>query len=224
VSWNPYDELGVAKDAGQDEIRRAYRARAKATHPDVDGGSEEAFAKVQLAYAILKDAVERKRFDETGEVKEQRVDNIRPTAVGLILSVFEKIVDDYTNSGFNEAINPERMDLMAVMKGQFTKEIAQAKSNIATGEASILMMKRLKGRFSNKVKNAPENPMVRALEMKCAAAEKQIENIRHGIKVRETCNAILDQYDFSFENLVMLTAGSTTATTGGVGTNFFRVF
>jgi hypothetical protein len=46
--------LGVASDAGPDEIRRAFRARALVTHPD-HGGNAAAFAEVHAAFELLRD-------------------------------------------------------------------------------------------------------------------------------------------------------------------------
>jgi hypothetical protein len=46
--------LGVDRDAGPDEIRRAYRARAHSTHPD-HGGNAAAFAEVVEARAELRE-------------------------------------------------------------------------------------------------------------------------------------------------------------------------
>jgi hypothetical protein len=46
--------LGVRSDAGPDEIRRAYRARAHSTHPD-HGGNAAAFAEIVEALAELRD-------------------------------------------------------------------------------------------------------------------------------------------------------------------------
>jgi curved DNA-binding protein CbpA len=213
MTWNPYDELGISKDADLDAIHQAYRLRAKETHPDV-GGSEEAFANVQLAYAILMDIGARDKFDKTGKFEEPKPDNLRPAALGIILSVFEQIVDAYTNSRFNEHLNPERMDLMGIMKQRFTGEITNSFQNIETGEASIKMMRRLQGRFSSKKKKAPPNPMVDALDLKCKAAEASIENIKKAILVREEAIAILDQYNFSFEQIMQISGG-----TGGSHTN-----
>jgi curved DNA-binding protein CbpA len=44
--------LGVSKDASDDEIKRAFRARALVTHPD-RGGDAEAFVEVKRAYDAL---------------------------------------------------------------------------------------------------------------------------------------------------------------------------
>jgi curved DNA-binding protein CbpA len=51
--------LGVGKDAGPDEIRRAFRARALVTHPD-HGGDDAAFAELMDAFAAVR-AVEPRR-------------------------------------------------------------------------------------------------------------------------------------------------------------------
>lgn len=51
-----WDVLGVAPGATPEEIRRAYRRRAKATHPDVNPGIDRAeFQRVQAAYQSLLD-------------------------------------------------------------------------------------------------------------------------------------------------------------------------
>jgi len=47
--------LGVAPDADEAAVRRAYRERAKETHPDTDGGDEDEFKRVNRAYERLTD-------------------------------------------------------------------------------------------------------------------------------------------------------------------------
>lgn len=49
---SPWDVLGVAKGATPEEVRRAYRLRALATHPD-RGGDADAFCEVRRAYERL---------------------------------------------------------------------------------------------------------------------------------------------------------------------------
>ena len=49
---NPHEVLGVRPGASPDEVRAAWRRRARATHPD-RGGDEEAFAQVLEAYRRL---------------------------------------------------------------------------------------------------------------------------------------------------------------------------
>jgi DnaJ-class molecular chaperone len=67
---DPYELLGVKKDASADEIQKAYRRLAKKLHPDLNPGkkkAEEQFKEVSAAYALLSDAEKRARFDR-GEI------------------------------------------------------------------------------------------------------------------------------------------------------------
>jgi DnaJ-class molecular chaperone len=69
---NPYDVLGVAKDASQGDIRKAYRRLAKSHHPDLNPGDEAAekrFKEISAAHAIIGDEDKRARFDK-GEIDE----------------------------------------------------------------------------------------------------------------------------------------------------------
>jgi DnaJ-class molecular chaperone len=69
---SPYETLGVAPNASQDDIRKAYRKAAKETHPDLNPGKAEAeqrFKEINAAYDIVGDADKRKRYD-AGEIDE----------------------------------------------------------------------------------------------------------------------------------------------------------
>ena len=67
---DPYDILGVAKDASQKDIKSAFRKLAKKYHPDQnpdDPKAKENFAAANQAYEILGDEQKRKAFDR-GEI------------------------------------------------------------------------------------------------------------------------------------------------------------
>lgn len=58
-----YKTLGVAKNASEDEIKKAYRKLAMKHHPDRTGGDDAEFKKIQEAYATLSDSQKRAQYD-----------------------------------------------------------------------------------------------------------------------------------------------------------------
>jgi molecular chaperone DnaJ len=69
VSQDPYDLLGVARDADADAIKKAYRRLARQLHPDVnpDPEAQEQFKQVTAAYEVLSDPQKRAAYDRGGD-------------------------------------------------------------------------------------------------------------------------------------------------------------
>ncbi len=64
-----YKTVGVAKDAAQDEIKRAYRKLARKYHPDLNPGdktAEQKFKELNEAYEVLSDPKKRAEYDQFG--------------------------------------------------------------------------------------------------------------------------------------------------------------
>ena len=83
MSEDPYKVLGVARDASQDAIRKAYRKLAKEAHPDLNPGdkkAEDRFKSISAAYDIVGDADKRARFDR-GEIDASGTE--RPSQQGF---------------------------------------------------------------------------------------------------------------------------------------------
>ena len=62
-----YKTLGVSENAGQKEIRSAYRKLARQYHPDVNPGdktAEDKFKEINEANEVLSDPEKRKKYDE----------------------------------------------------------------------------------------------------------------------------------------------------------------
>jgi DnaJ-class molecular chaperone len=71
MAEDPYKVLGVARNASDEDIRRAYRKLAKELHPDLNpanrASAEERFKKVSAAYDIIGDPEKRRQYDR-GEI------------------------------------------------------------------------------------------------------------------------------------------------------------
>jgi len=69
VRRDPYEVLGVARDAGEADVKKAFRRLARELHPDVnthDPEAEEKFKEAAEAYEILADAERRATYDRYG--------------------------------------------------------------------------------------------------------------------------------------------------------------
>lgn len=69
MPFDPYQVLGVSRNAAAEELRSAYRALARKYHPDIskDSAAEQRFKDLSQAYAILSDPQRRALYDEFGE-------------------------------------------------------------------------------------------------------------------------------------------------------------
>src|SRR5439155_26996627 len=69
-----YKILGVNKDAGEKEIRQAYRKQARQYHPDVnpnDKTAEDRFKEINEDNEVLSDPEKRKKYDEMSSYYRQ---------------------------------------------------------------------------------------------------------------------------------------------------------
>ncbi|KAI6005138.1 DnaJ protein [Pisolithus orientalis] len=70
---NPYEVLGVSKDASSTDIKKAYFSLARKYHPDTnpDKGAQQRFLEIQEAYDTLKDDKKRAAYDQYGSASQQ---------------------------------------------------------------------------------------------------------------------------------------------------------
>ncbi|MAE65405.1 MAG: molecular chaperone DnaJ [Phycisphaeraceae bacterium] len=99
-----YEILNLDRNAGDEDIKRAYRKLAMKHHPDRNPGDEEAerqFKEAAEAYEVLSDSNKRQRYDQFGH------EGLRGTSghdfshmdAGDIFSMFEDIFGDFMGGG-----------------------------------------------------------------------------------------------------------------------------
>lgn len=106
MSNNYYDILGVSQNASKDEIKSAFRKKARECHPDVnkDPCAEETFKELGKAYETLMDEDKRATYDRYGEdgLKNAGYNTSGPFDFGFgnINDIFESFFGGF--GGFSE--------------------------------------------------------------------------------------------------------------------------
>lgn len=90
-----YQTLGVSRLASAGEIKRAFHALARRTHPDVNPNPEAtaAFAAVQAAYEVLSDAGKRSAYDRALMAAEARARGEEGEAAGTMHFRWTNVAD-----------------------------------------------------------------------------------------------------------------------------------
>jgi len=87
-----YDVLGVGRSATKDELKRAYRRKARLYHPDVnnDDGAGELFKEVSEAYEVLSKDETRASYDRFGHAGVNGSAGARAAGFGGMTDIFEE--------------------------------------------------------------------------------------------------------------------------------------
>ena len=128
-----YEKLGVSKDASKEEIKRAFRLKAKESHPDT-GGDEKEFVEVNKAYKILSNHTLRIIYDKTGE--EEVVDTTMAQAVETLKSLFITMINTHKTAIIN-------IDYLSLMKNEITNEMKAIKKSKDGAEVALKTLKEL---------------------------------------------------------------------------------
>ncbi|MHB8895213.1 MAG: molecular chaperone DnaJ [Candidatus Geothermincolia bacterium] len=100
-----YDILGVGRGASGDEIKTAYRSKAKECHPDVaheDPDGEHKFKELTFAYEILSDSEKRQTYDSLGLDGLRRGAGVDFDGFGSISDLFDIFFGEGFGSPFRQ--------------------------------------------------------------------------------------------------------------------------
>ena len=100
-----YEILGVGRDAGKDEIKKAYRKLAIQYHPDKNPGNKEAeekFKEAAEAYEVLHDPEKRQKYDRFGHEGMRNMGFEGFNNVEDVFSTFGDFFSDFGFGGFGD--------------------------------------------------------------------------------------------------------------------------
>lgn len=181
---NPYEILGVRRDASDDQIKSAYRRRAKTTHPD-SGGAPDAFSRVQKAYELLLDPVRRKVFDDTG----YDVELADPVDLQALI-VIEKLVNELTL----DEREPGSFDPLARMRSDLSEEMRKSRFSKRELERHSARIEHHLERLDKRPSTDILGSMLRARIKAIASAINETE-----AKIKASERACEMLYDYAYE-------------------------
>ncbi len=186
-NYDPYKELGIDRDATPDEIRRAYRNRARSTHPD-HGGDSSAFHHVRQAYLLLSDKDARARYDETGYAGQQestsRQYRMEQAALSTVGSALLAAID-------SDAV-PDR-DILEAASSDLEQQVNGISGNLRILKQLLKRYKKLRKAITYNGEGINIAQLV--LQVRIAEVAKEIERYELDLEVYELALEKLEEYE-----------------------------
>lgn len=159
-----YETLGVARDASAEDIKRAYRKRAKELHPDTNPDADpEEMTELNVAYEVLGDEEKRRHYDATGCADDGRKRMEVEVREGILTLILQHVQAMEGNG-----------DVMARVTADIVSQLRGAEQNVREGEKVLRALHRAEKKLRYK---GTGHDYVRT------ALEKRIEEIQHKIEL-----------------------------------------
>jgi curved DNA-binding protein CbpA len=178
-----YDILGVAKEASAEEIKKAYRKKAKQFHPDTNATDGEAMAELNVAYEVLSDPEKRTLYDATGSGSDPR-EKMEAEAREGITALIIQYIQAKEGQG----------DVMTAVLADIRNQLRAQEANVAEGEKVLQGLSR--GLKKLKFKGKGHDYARTALEIR-------IEDVRHKIELSRLCveriklaSTLVNEYEY----------------------------
>lgn len=182
---NLYDVLGIDKDATAEEIKKAYRAKAKKHHED-KGGDNEQMILINRAYSVLKDPIKRKHYDETGEESSF---NFEQKFAALVQKLFFKVV--------GQSASIEHEDLIRKFKEEIQTALSAQEDQLEDLQKALDKLQKIIDRIS--VKKGP-NHIVNVLSNNMIEMKKLEKNLEIDILFFKDALEVSEHYKYNFDD------------------------
>lgn len=199
---DPYKILGLRRNANAADIRAAYRKRSKETHPDIqgDGHGEREFHDVKTSYDVLITPARRAKFDATGTIDEDAVDNTMAHVYQRMTEAFGIVMRVCGERG----IDPVTLNMVEVMIHAIEDNTKDRHTAIEQLEQAIAKLERIKVRFFVKDKKGP-NQMHMIIQGQIDQARNRAEGEKKEIEASGMAIEILRRFGFDVQPQVQTT-------------------
>jgi curved DNA-binding protein CbpA len=180
-----YDTLGVSKDADAATLKKAYRKRAKQTHPDKKGGDSKEFQDVSRAYAILSEPASRAQYDEFGESADS-CQSLRQKAEAALVPMLVNAVSN---------LNIESVDVIASMRDAVIQCKLKYSDNVLQARKEANHMQKALKRLRRKT-GENKGLLFSAIEDAIKQAEAREQMFKFEVAKGEEMLNVLDEYEW----------------------------
>lgn len=190
-----YDRLNVKPSASPDEIKNAFRKKAKETHPDHhpgDEGKKVEFQELSMIYSTLSDPRSRAYYDEHGE--EPKLDNTHTEAVEMLVHLFTTMRSEFGEQIFFQDVVGELKRAIKQIEKETQEEIKQTQKSIEQVDKLAIKLK---------YKKQQSSFMHMALEKEKQHKQNTILNKEHGLEVFSKALSLVDDYQFEADKKSM---------------------
>lgn len=199
--FDPYEVLGVDRDASTEEIKAVGKKTARELHPDA-GGDTEAFAENRRALSILMSPTKRAKFDRTGSAEEEPWDAKMKKAMQVIHSALASLTNEYLTSDFDPQKDPRKMDLIFAVSAYLRDQIATGQRSLETGKRHEAFLRDFVKRFKQrrKVKGGPQFDFIaRQFEEEIKAVLEKLEMVESDLEVAALALDMIKAYEFKMD-------------------------
>lgn len=201
-----YETLGVDRAASPAEIKRAYRRKAKAAHPDA-GGSPEAFNELSMAHRVLTDDRRRQRYDATGNA-DDGPDLSDQRAMSIVDAILSQVMD------MDTAL---QRDLADIVRREIQRNLDQQASEESKAKRQRAKLESIKARMKTSAEN---DPVGRLLAQKIAQVDAAMAAMAEQRRLFARAFEIMQTYRFEPAAAAFTrTVTVSTSMDGGTSTN-----
>ncbi len=185
--WDPYRILGLRRRSSPEQIRAAYRSKAKKLHSDA-GGDARAFLLLKEAHDFLMDPIARGLWDRSQiRATEQECKAARARLDEICTLIISGIAN-------GSDIPPEHADIPDLMREVVCSHLDDFRKDQNSNRNRLRRLRLMKGKTRRKGKG--DNMVARILDGQIAQTEAVLEQLEKALRLGDVILAELSVYEF----------------------------